>query len=149
ESDAIRPAKDGHRVAGMRVLWTAKLPDRVVGLKAPGQDLVAVSYDGSRVQLTRQGKEQTRQVLGAAELAKAVKELAPDNGGMETAKKLARPDRMLNFSAASGGKIAIAHWGGTLRVVDEKGSVLAEKQLPQDVTALVWAGDLLVVGLAD
>lgn len=38
---------------------------------------------------------------------------------------------------------------GTLRVTDDKGTVLAEQQMPQDVTALLWDGDVLVIGLAD
>src|SRR5262249_50642936 len=128
---------------------TAKLPDRVVALSAPGQELVAISYDGTRAELTNDGKDKARQALASPELQKAMKEMAPASAGGDIAKKSARPDRMLNFSAATKGKVALAHWGGRLRIVDDLGGVLAEKQMPQDITAMAWAGDLLVVGLAD
>jgi hypothetical protein len=64
-------------------------------------------------------------------------------------KKQARPDRILKLSAEHGGNVAVAYWGGTLRVVDSQGKVKAEQQMPQDVTALTWLGEKLVVGLAD
>ena len=53
--------------------------------------------------------------------------------------------------AAHGNLTAVAYWGGTLRIVDDGGggAILTEQQLPQDVTALAWANDRLIAGLAD
>ena len=64
------------------------------------------------------------------------------------ASKYGRADRLLKF-ALSGPKIAVAYWGGTLRLIDKSGAVASEQQLPQDITAMTWAGNRLVVGLAD
>jgi hypothetical protein len=50
---------------------------------------------------------------------------------------------------ASGPSTAVACWGGFVEVADSAGKSRGELQLPQDVTALVWAGDQLVAGLAD
>jgi hypothetical protein len=56
---------------------------------------------------------------------------------------------MMKLWSGSEGKLAIAYWGGTLRIVDEKGTILTEQPLPQDVTALTWANGQLIAGLAD
>ena len=53
------------------------------------------------------------------------------------------------LAVTSGDKVAIAYWGGTVRIVQAKGKVLSEQLLPQDVTALVWASGQVVAGLAD
>jgi hypothetical protein len=77
------------------------------------------------------------------------KELTTPDAPAETeAKKQTRPDRMLKLAAKDGGKLAVAYWGGTLRiVVNDK--IKTEQQLPQDATALAWLNGELVVGLAD
>jgi hypothetical protein len=79
-----------------------------------------------------------------------LKELAPAAPSADLAKAQARPDRMLKLTATSpGGQAAVAYWGGTLRIVDEKGGILTEQQLPQDITALTWADGKVIAGLAD
>jgi len=45
--------------------------------------------------------------------------------------------------------VAIAYWGGTLRIVDGSGQLLTEQLLPQDITALAWWNGRLLAGLAD
>jgi hypothetical protein len=45
--------------------------------------------------------------------------------------------------------VAVAYWGGTLRIADAAGTVQSEQQLPQDVTALAWHDGKLLAGLAD
>lgn len=44
---------------------------------------------------------------------------------------------------------AVAYWGGLVRILDEHGAVKAERVFSQDVAALDWVGERLVVGLAD
>jgi hypothetical protein len=56
---------------------------------------------------------------------------------------------MVKLVSSSGGQTAVAYWGGTLRIVDDKGAVKAEQQLPQDVTALACIDGKVVAGLAD
>lgn len=51
--------------------------------------------------------------------------------------------------AASANFLAVAYWGGTLRIVDNNGQLRAERRLPQDITAMAWLGNRLAVGLAD
>jgi hypothetical protein len=59
------------------------------------------------------------------------------------------PDLGAAAAVSGGGKLAVAYWGGTLRIADPGGKILAEQQLPQDVTGMTWLGGKLVAGLAD
>ena len=36
-----------------------------------------------------------------------------------------------------------------MRIFDDRDVLVAETQMPQDITAMIWAGDTLIVGLAD
>lgn len=147
QSDTLTPAKtapDAHPAAV--VAWSATLPDRVVGLKATDAGLTALSHDGSLATLT-QGKVSATKP--AAEYEQSRKELATPAPAADQTKAHARPDRMVKFVAANGGQTAVAYWGGTLRIVDDKGAIKAEQQLPQDVTALTWHDGKVIAGLAD
>jgi hypothetical protein len=90
------------------------------------------------------------QVVAAADAPRLAKELAAGgDAGAAVAGKQVRVDRMLKLSAASGGRVVVAYWGGMLRVVDSGGGVLSEQQMPQDVTALAWHDGKVIAGLAD
>jgi hypothetical protein len=56
---------------------------------------------------------------------------------------------MISRIAAGRKATAVAYWGGTLRIVDAGGKIIGERRMPQDVTAAMWMGDRLIVGLAD
>ena len=56
---------------------------------------------------------------------------------------------MLKLAVSGGDRVAIAYWGGTVRIVDKDGKILTEQEMPQDVTALTWVGKYLIVGDAD
>jgi hypothetical protein len=51
--------------------------------------------------------------------------------------------------SASGSRVLVTYWGGTLRLFDDGGALRTEPVLPQDVTATAWAGGRVVAGLAD
>lgn len=129
------------------VAWAVNLPDRVVALKAVTDGVQVLTHDGSLSTLTAAGKLTSSRALTADQVEQAKRDLAPADAA--AAQKQERPDRILKLSASGGATIAIAYWGGTLRVVDADGKVLSEQQLPQDVTALAWSGGKVVAGLAD
>ena len=56
---------------------------------------------------------------------------------------------MPSLAAAGKDLRAVAYWGGTVRVLDPAGAVRAESRLDQDVTAMTWHGNRLILGLAD
>jgi hypothetical protein len=130
------------------VAWEARLPDRVDAIGTGKVGLEVLTHDGSVTTVSSDGKVGAARVVSAAEADRLRKELGAGTDAGAAAKKQARPDRMLKLSAASGERVAVAYWGGTLRVADG-GAVLAEQQLPQDVTALAWSGGRLIAGLAD
>jgi hypothetical protein len=51
--------------------------------------------------------------------------------------------------AVRGDQTAVAYWGGLVHLLDADGSLKAVRRFPQDVTALDWFGDKLLVGLAN
>jgi hypothetical protein len=151
QSSSLSAAKSvPGQVPAPAVVWTAYLPDRVEGLGTDSKSVTALTHDGSRSVLTADGKLTGSQPLDRAALEQARKELLPGGPALhEVVKQQQRPDRMLKLTASGDGKVAVAYWGGTLRIVDGSGAVKAQTQLPQDVTALTWAGNRVVAGLAD
>jgi hypothetical protein len=59
------------------------------------------------------------------------------------------PLRLTKKIAVGDGLIAVAYWGGTVRILDAGGGVKFAQMLPQDVAAMAWSGKTLLVGLAD
>lgn len=51
--------------------------------------------------------------------------------------------------AVGGNRIAVTYWGGTLRLFDLEGKLLAEYSGSQDISSLVWDGSHWIIGLAD
>jgi hypothetical protein len=152
ESDTITPAKTApDLVPAATVAWSLKLPDRVEAIKANGDGLQVLTHDNSLSTVTVAGKLSGRQGLTVDRAEQARKDLMPaeDKVAIAAAKKQERPDRLVKLSASGNGKVAVAYWGGTLRIVNGSGTIKAEQQLPQDVTALAWAGGKLIAGLAN
>ncbi len=152
QSGSVAPAKSAPgRISQAAIVWTVQLPDRVVRLKAEATGLSAFTHDGSHSTITAQGKVTASQPLTAKQI-KVVEigsEFLADPAAAEVAKKQSRPDRMLKLWASSAGQVAVAYWGGTLRIVDRNGTIKTEQQLPQDITALAWWDGKVIAGLAD
>jgi hypothetical protein len=131
------------------VAWTALLPDRVLSLEMKGGSLSALTHDGARSTLSVDGKvEVNDSKVADAVLAKARQE-AFASVAPEALKRFDRTDRLVSRVAQGADKTAVAYWGGWLRVLDKGGAIVAEQQLPQDVSALAWSGNRLIAGLAD
>jgi hypothetical protein len=143
----ITPAKSAAVPPAAKVVWTVKLPDRIDAITTGNRTIVALAHDGTHAIISTGGKIATTTVLTGAELDAERKNLAP-KAPTADAQKFARPDRLMKLTATDGARTAVAYWGGTLRVVDAKGAVVCEQQMPQDVTALFWDRNL-IVGLAD
>src|SRR5262249_22672244 len=152
QSTVIAPAKSApENYAEATVVWAAQLPDRVVALKATAAGITALSHDGSLASITPEGKLTAAKPLTGSEIEQTKKDLASpsDPAATEAVKSQARPDRMLKLTAASNGQVAVAYWGGGLRIVDAKGGIKTQQQLSQDITALTWLDGKVIAGLAD
>jgi hypothetical protein len=133
------------------VAWSASLLDRIVALKAGKDGLAVLTHDGSLVTLSSEGKVSSEKKLTPPQWEQAQKDLAApaDEAAEKAAKGQTRPDRILKLAVGHEGQVAVAYWGGTVRIVDAKGQVKSEQLLAQDVTALVWFDGKAVAGLAD
>ncbi|MCI0682058.1 MAG: hypothetical protein L0Y71_08140 [Gemmataceae bacterium] len=144
-SDEITPAKSAPGLLPeLKILWRANLPSRIEELQVgPNSLLVAWTADGSRITLGGDGKVQ-QQVTMARELPKSPAVTADQQ------QKFGRPDRMISRVVAGPNNLtAVTYWGGTVRIVDAAGKIRGERRLPQDASAAVWLGELLIAGLAD
>jgi hypothetical protein len=149
EAVSITPASRSLSPKPAAVVWAAALPaDRILSLRVDGQQIVALSHDGSVTTLDAAGKVVSQRAATPDELRQARSSPAlPVDASL--AKTHGRPDRMFKLASPSNDRVAVAYWGGTLRIAQPDGKVLTEQQLPQDVTMLTWHGDDLIAGLAD
>lgn len=151
--DAITPASTAPGLyPQLKVAWTTSLPDRVdaivrakLGDIGGNEGLICITHDGSSSRLSPDGK-----IVGAGEaMTELAEKTSKENAATAAHQKFARPDRMLNLVASNATRTAAAYWGGTLRVFDAKDQVIAEQRLPQNISALTWLGNRVIVGLAD
>ena len=141
------PATSSGAAPSAQIVWEAKLPDRVLALQAAGDGVTAITHDGSTTTLSGAGKVSAAGEADAAALAAGRKPLAAT--AADAAKPSARKDRMTKLIVPNGNLVAVAYWGGTLRIADPSGKVTSEQLLPQDVTALAWSNGKVIAGLAD
>jgi hypothetical protein len=115
-----------------------------------GPNLTAQAHDGTWVTISAAGKVTSQKVLNApqAQAFRQEPKPSPDPMADPEVKKQTRPDRILKLSARQGNRLAVAYWGGTLRIV-EGNQVKAEQRFPQDITALTWLDGQVAVGLAN
>jgi hypothetical protein len=147
----VTPATKEKALPKAEVAWSAVLPDSVVGLKAEGDKLMALTHAGVLAELGPQGKVQGRRIVEGTAYEKSAAALGTSTtpAALAEAQKASGPRRVVKFAVANGQLRAVAYWGGAVRVVDGSGAVRAAHRLPQDVTALTWHDGELVVGDAD
>ena len=149
-SSAVAPATINLQPPEAVTRWQAVLPDRVLSLAAgPAGEVTAISLDGSAATLDKAGKVVSQRAASPAEIAAAKKAAAvkPVVPAALTAKLA--PYRVPKFVATSAGLTAVAYWGGTLQVFAADGTLKTQQLLPQDISALAWAGNTLIVGQSD
>jgi hypothetical protein len=150
EKDSLTGARSAPgRLPSAPVAWALNLPDRVDAIKVEKGTLTVLTHDGTLATVSGAGKVTATKTVEPADVEAKRKELTLAEPAADTAaKEQARPDRMLKLAAAQGRRLAVAYWGGTVRIVED-GKVRTEQFLPQDVTALAWNDGVLVAGLAD
>lgn len=129
----------------LRTAWVAVLPDRVTRLAVERGRLVVSTHDGSVTTLSPDGKPVSQEVKAEDKLNKP----RAEPRAWELARKNCPPNRVLKLVAERDGLVAAAHWGGTLIVYDKAGRARFRQQMPQDITAMAWLAERLMVGLAD
>ncbi len=124
-----------------------RLPDRVVHVSAQGQQLTAVSADGTQMRLV--GKAMPRvEVLDSA----AVAQLAPGLPPLDPQLGRDRPalgrwvKAVLTQDQA---RSAVLNWGGSLILTGAGAAAPQTVQMPGEVSAAAWVDADLLLGLAD
>ena len=103
-------------------------PDAVVGLVPAGEGAVVASeFDGS------------------VRMFKALTGTPAD----QVAWTQSVTRRLCKVLAGRANGVAVGYWGGLVRVLGMDGKVQAAQTFDQDIAGLAWAGDTLIVGLAD
>jgi hypothetical protein len=150
ERDLLAAATNaaGH-LAPLMIGGAVRLNDRVDGLMVAKGALNVLTHDGTLATVSVAAELKSAKPLDPAAMEAARKDMSVSDPAADAAAKAqARPDRMLKLAARDGDRLAVAYWGGTLRIV-EGGKVTGELLLPQDVTALAWMLGKPVAGLAD
>ena len=145
-ANSVLPAKTRVDPPAATAAWQTNLPDRVAAI-AVGNDggLLAASANTTvwNIAVTANGKAAMTPSAAKLDAAKP----ATDVTGLPKDKLCA--DLKVKQVLAGNGLTAVAYWGGRLQIIATDGTLKAQQQLPQDITALAWDKDTLVVGLAD
>jgi hypothetical protein len=141
----VKPAVHSNALPEAKIVWRAALPDRAVSMKSAGDHIVVVSFDGSRFTIDSSGHLSSREDASDAKLDS--KNAPPKL--TDAIAKSAPPGLVAKLAAMHGQTTAVAFWGGTIEAFDASGKPSFKQMLPEDVSAMEWLGDLLVVGLAD
>ncbi|HUU68215.1 MAG TPA: hypothetical protein VM186_01720, partial [Planctomycetota bacterium] len=134
----------------LAIAWQVVLPDRPVTIAATGNALSVQTWDGSQTAIDAKGRitsgtgARTQKKGDGILLASTA---APDPKTLPKGK-LAY-GRLPKLVAPGNNATAVGYWGGTLQTFDAQGGVKSQQVLPQDISAMAWLGDILVVGLAD
>ncbi len=147
ESNSVTPAAKRVDPTAASILWQTYLPDSVTALAiANGNTVAACDNDTSwSVAVGAAGKVTLKQ--GNRSDMPMPAKVTTDTGMLP--KDALCPGLKVKQVLAGNGLIAVAYWGGRLQIFTAAGAVKTQQQLPEDITALAWNGDALVVGLAD
>jgi hypothetical protein len=152
-SNTVAPAtKTSTGVPEAKAVWQLALSDRAAAIKADaGGQLTIIELDDAQTRISADGKPLGQEILAHDAALQATKAMqAPaDPAAAEVAAKQQIPGLLLKRAVTGAGRTAISYWGGTLRVVDAAGTVKSQQRFSQDIAALTFAGDKLVVALAD
>jgi len=135
----------------LAVAWSARLADRIVGLKAMGDKITALTHARTLVAVEAGGNRGEQRMADDMAYQKALKDSQTVTSPQqrEAMQKKLGPQRLVKFIAVDGKRTAVAFWGGTVQILDDAGRVQAMQRLPQDITALIWSDGRLIVGDAD
>jgi len=129
------------------VAWKLVLPEGPAAMNQQGNSVITLTKDGSLFAIAG-GKATLQKTLRPNEIDETARAMNARNQAPAVPDKYKRPDRHLKIAAANGDLLAVGYWGGTLCIA-QGDAVKFEQQLDQDIAGMAWAGNVLVVGLAD
>jgi hypothetical protein len=129
-------------------LWHVAVPDSVLQITPAADGTIFIaSLDGSTTTIDLGGKILKQSPIGAA--AVASRDIIPQPRGFAVPLYKRAPDRIAKCVATNLTMTAVGYWGGTLQIFANDGTLRSQQLLPQDIGAIAWSNDTLIVGLAD
>jgi hypothetical protein len=143
----ITPATSARPTPEPQIAWRAVLPDIAVALRTEGSVLKADTLDGSTFTLSPAGAVTARADIADAKTLvrvapKPVKMAPPIGPRLLT-------DRIVKLVQNHPAHVAVAYWGGTLQMFSPDGTLESQCLLDDDISAMAWLGDVLVVARSD
>jgi hypothetical protein len=147
DRSSVTAAKTASSIPELKIAGELVLPDRIVGISAKDKNWTALTDAGVQAEL--RDKILSQKVIEGTAFQKLAGELRMVAPVKPEFQKKAAPGRLVKFALPNGKVTAVAYWGGTVALVNADGVIQAERRLPQDITAMAWAGENLLVGDAD
>lgn len=133
-----------------KLAWSAVVSDAPLDLTVLNYKLSILTRAGERVELTASGRPIAHQLLSEAEFREALARLKkPAAVPTAITRQIPDPRRLPKFAATQKLMTAVAWWGGTLTVTGETNRIVAALRHPQDITALAWMNNQLILGDGD
>lgn len=150
-ASTIAPARNADLVPELAIDWHLILPDRVTGLKATPDAIEVLTRAGTHTLVSPNGDLREERVVAGIDYDRVLSGWVPaaDPDSVRLARQLSPVDRLVKLVATRDGMLAVAYWGGTISLFDSNRKLAARRQFAQDITALRWLGDALIVGDAD
>ena len=149
ERSIVATAKTPPPLPEMKIAAEVVLPDRIIGISAKEKNWTVLTDAGVQAELQAPDKVTSQKIIEGPAFQKLAQELRTQTAIPTALQKKAPPGWLVKFALPNGKVTAIAYWGGTVSLFNADGVIQAERRLPQDVTAMAWAGESLLVGDAD
>jgi hypothetical protein len=145
----VTTAKTPPPLPKMKIAAAVVLPDRIIGISPKEKNWTVLTDAGVQAELQAPDKVTSQKMIEGPAFQKLAQELRTQTVIPAAWQKKALPGRLVKFALPNGKVTAVAYWGGTVSLFNADGVLQAENRLPQDVTAMAWAGENLLVGDAD
>ncbi len=140
----IESVKAVKNIPEATITWQTALPDRATSIRVEDGKLIALCLDASMITIDANGKITGQKTLDAIPTLTKL----PVNTSNPAKEKLL-PNRIPKFATTFNTLTAVGYWGGALQIFDTAGNVKTQQMLPQDISAITWWNEKLIVALSD
>jgi len=150
KDSTLQPATRAEAVPALAPEWRLTLSDRIVGLKPAEGKLTVLTHANEWMEVSANGTIGTKRLLNAESSKQVEQELrtVSDPAQLAQIRKEKSPGRLVKFVVPNQEQTAVAYWGGRVEVL-AYGKTRSAHHFQQDVTAIAWLGQKLLIGDAD
>jgi hypothetical protein len=150
-SSSIQPANSIQTLPGFKTLWSVILDDSITGLSITNKQLSVFTRAEILSELSADGRVLSEKPVHPSIYSGMQKASSyePDVTVLARIRRVANPGQLVKIMAQNRDRTAVAYWGGSLSLFDKNMKVIATDHRSQDITALAWIGEVLIVGDAN